>query len=494
MKKILNHNWHLLTIPFFFVLHGFIENLGFISILDCLILITYYWSFAALITLICKLITKNWTAAAITASFILSFQLFFGYLQDTLKTYMPFAFLSSYRFLISIAIISVLIILFIGKNKEKQLKKAKDYLNILFAILILFDFTIGIKKQFIDKEKTFAITETKKEFQNKIKQIAYKPNIYLLVFDEYASSKSLYNKYGFLNNLDSFLLANNFKIMWNSKSNYNFTPFSIASLLNMSYVQGIKAKDSLTAKEYSAAAALIKENKVVSLLRDLDYTIENLSVFDLDGSPTLIEESFLPLKTKLITGRTFWGKFKKDFDWLFYDRFPFNIFNEKFYLKTKKNNQLIENKLLDAIPKTKTRPTFTYAHFYMPHAPFYFNQYGILKADSVILSELKSRPHSAYLEYVQFTNNKIMKIVNVIKTYDRDAIILIYGDHGFRPTEETNDKTIFANLNAIYLPNSLNHNFYDSISGVNEFRLLFNNIFNANFERLADSSVFLKDK
>src|SRR6202000_1611417 len=67
------------------------------------------------------------------------------------------------------------------------------------------------------------------------------PDIYFLLFDEYASSRALWQSLGYdKRGVDSFLLQRGFHIQYDSRSNYHYTPFSMASILNMSYLRGIK--------------------------------------------------------------------------------------------------------------------------------------------------------------------------------------------------------------------------------------------------------------
>lgn len=69
------------------------------------------------------------------------------------------------------------------------------------------------------------------------------------------------------------------------------------------------------------------------------------------------------------------------------------------------------------------------------------------------------------------------------------------GDHGFRNCRQTKDRScFFRNMNAVYLPDKNYSGFYDSITGVNQFRALFNTLFHEDFPILKDSSIFLIDK
>ena len=101
---------------------------------------------------------------------------------------------------------------------------------------------------------------------------------------------------------------------------------------------------------------------------------------------------------------------------------------------------------------------------------------------------------SLYLDYVQYTNTKIKELVNTIShNSNEQAVIIIMGDHGFRNDAQMPEHVFLQNQNAVYLPGKNYNLFYDSITGVNQFRVLINTLFKQNTPLLKDTSIFLKD-
>ena len=97
--------------------------------------------------------------------------------------------------------------------------------------------------------------------------------------------------------------------------------------------------------------------------------------------------------------------------------------------------------------------------------------------------------------YLQYTNQKILSLADqILKTASKPPVIIMMSDHGFRhfrqPVEQ---KYHFMNLNAVYFPKQNYQGFYDSVSNVNQFRILFNSVFGTNYPMLKDSSIYLKD-
>jgi hypothetical protein len=99
-----------------------------------------------------------------------------------------------------------------------------------------------------------------------------------------------------------------------------------------------------------------------------------------------------------------------------------------------------------------------------------------------------------YLDQVKYASKLLIELVNYIKKISNNkAVIILQGDHGFKswPGEENFEEKAFENLNAVYLPDENYTGYYDGVSPVNTFRLLFNHYFHTNYELLPDKSIQL---
>jgi len=65
------------------------------------------------------------------------------------------------------------------------------------------------------------------------------------------------------------------------------------------------------------------------------------------------------------------------------------------------------------------------------------------------------------------------------------------GDHGFRYDQSIPRHSRFKIQNAVYLPDQNYSQLYDSISAVNQFRVVANTLFKQNLPLLNDSTVYL---
>ena len=495
VKVFKKQPFYLLLIPLFFVLHGFAENFGFISFGDVLILAATYIATAIITYLIFFLIFKSSVKAALTASLMIGFYLFFGAIQDFVKAHI--AGLNKYSLLLLIFGI-ILIALFIYlKRTNNKFPRLNLFLNSLLLIYVIIDIGTLFYKGFNVPGNRLSVYSFTKNNNYINCADCLKPDIYFLLFDEYASSVSLKNHFNFDNSaLDTFLLQQQFHIQKNSTTNYNFTPFSMASILNMSYLQGI-TPDSISIEDYARCNNLIKENMVIDFLSTQGYGIINYSIFDLAGHPSTVHQDFLPLQTKLITDGTLLNRMQKDIGWmLLTGKHKWQWLADKMYYSNMHNNETFLNEIEKSSSLNTGKPSFFYAHFFMPHPPFYFDKKGVLKDGATIYKEAEELNIAAYLEYVDYTNTKIGKLIAAIKRNTMGkAVIILMGDHGFRKFTADGDTThFFQNQNAVYFPSGDYHLLYDSISAVNQFGAVFNTLFHQNFPILNDSTVFLTDK
>jgi hypothetical protein len=317
------------------------------------------------------------------------------------------------------------------------------------------------------------------------------PDVYLLLMDEYASTASLKEWFRYDNSaLDSFLRDRGFHIQQGSRSNYNFTSFSMASILNMSYLQGLEPGNVATIAGYASSKDLIRSCEVVKQFAARGYDIVNYSVFDLEGKPSEVTLHLLPGKASLITGQTLWSRIIHDIGWNLHG-LPFRAIKDQVYQIMYDNNRLIEETEKQSAIRSG-RPRFVYVHLLLPHNPFYYDKHGRLNEPRDLRQHIQG-----YLDYLPYTNEVIKKLLTSIQqNTHNNAVIILMGDHGVRYPAPGDTRHIHdhQNQNAIFFPDRDYHLLYDSISGVNQFRVVFNSLFRQNIPLLKDSTVYLTDK
>jgi hypothetical protein len=249
-----------------------------------------------------------------------------------------------------------------------------------------------------------------------------------------------------------------------------------------------------TVRDYSECFSVIRKNKTCSDLQGLGYKIINYSIFDLDKNPSPVTEDFLPLKTKLITSQTFVSRVEKDLLYhLLTGKFEIPWLAKDLIYTTYYNNDKIINATLKESTVLPDVPRFIYSHIEMPHPPFYYNRNGKETDKKTLIEESNKLAPASYLEYIPRTNQVIKELVNsIIQNAKRPVVIIIMGDHGFRTRQP--ESFHFRNQNAVYVSFTHEKWFYPGISNVNQFRVLFNNLFHTSLPLQKDSTSFLADQ
>lgn len=494
MKEIQKQPIYILLLPVFFVIHGVLENIGFVSFTDATALSLTYLIATIIITTLSYLSLRSLTKAALMAALCMAIYCGFGTLHDFLRD--NIRLLSKYSILLPALLILLIIAFWRLKKTQHTLPRLTTFLNLLLIIYLLVDITWIVIKTIKPSQDKLSVYKFGKEETFRACDTCAKPDIYFLLFDEYASSTSLKERFQFNNDLDSFLLAKGFSMQTQSRSNYNFTPFSMASILNMGYLGGIKNTLSITAEDYAKCNELIRNNQVIRCLDQQGYEIINYSIFDLAGHPSQVNQSFLPLKTKLITDRTLFARMNRDIGWLLVQYLPFSPSVTMQILKDRNNNNHFIKLTKQAATQKREQPAFIYTHLFMPHVPFYYDRNGQERNTTTLYQEGKAQASpTTYLDYVVYTNTRIKDMVNTIQQQDPAAVIIIMGDHGFRKGKlSPASRHLFTNYNAVYIPARNKTAFTPALTGVNQFRILFNELFAQNLPLQKDTCIYLQDK
>lgn len=478
----------LFLLPPFFVLHGFNENYNFIPVKDALILTGVYMVASIIFTLLCWLLYRNFTKANLVAFFIMAFNFFFGSVHDALKKIFPESFVTKYIFILPAVLILFIVLLVVVKKRKAPLLKLTYYLNVLLVILLLADTVLLTSKIISKKTNSYSLPAGFTACDT-----CPKPDIYFILADEYAGNIELKELFQFDDSLFlNQLAALNFHTIPQSSSNYNYTPFSVASILNMDYLDlkgKERAKPDLT---YSYES--IRNNTLLQFLRSYNYDFYNYSVFDFDGQPARVRETFLPVKTRLITAQTFLHRFDKEIRFNLVSRWKSKKNLEILTYANRNNNENIYNLTWKLAAKKMAKPKFVYTHLMMPHYPYYFDKNGKEQPFETLLEDNQVNKE-AYIEYLQYANKKLLALVDhILKSSATAPIIVLMGDHGFRHFKQpVESKYYFLNLASVHLPSKNYSGFNDSFTGVNFFRAILNPTFNQRLPYLKDSTSYLMD-
>lgn len=478
----------LLLLPLFFVLHGVAENYDYIPASDALLLTATYFTVATLLALAGWFIFRQWNKACLMATALMAFHFFFGSLHDFIRKLAPDSFVSRHTFVLPLFFLLLLAVFILLKRRKQPLLKLTSFLNSLLLILLLVDTGWLISRNWKTQSASTILPAGLSRCSN-----CARPDIYFVVLDEYAGNTELKELFQYDNQpfLDS-LGKRGFYTAGRSHSNYNYTPFSVASMLNMDYLtlQGQERAGADLTNCYRA----IRDNRVLQYLQHEGYRFYNYSVFDFKGQPARTRETFLPARTRLITAQTFLSRFDKEIRFNLITRFKSTKNLEILTYANRENNEHIYSLTEALAAQPAGEPKFIYTHLMMPHYPYFFDSSGRERPFEKLV-EGNQTDTKAYISYLQFANKKILALVDSIKRRSASPpVIILVGDHGFRHFPKAVDtRYYFMNLCSVYMPAADYKGFHDSLQGVNLFRVFLNNSFGQQLPLLPDSSIYLKD-
>lgn len=502
MKKFLQQSpLFLALLPVFFLTHLLTDYFRVLYFHHLFISETFWYLFVSLVLyIIFAVYNKNplvrrLTILVFTVQF---FFFFFGPIHTWLEENIPF--LGRYTVMIfSIALFVVLLTVFLVKSRQ-PFYNTYQYLNILLIVLLAYELVL-IALLNITDGSIRRITRDYPVSDNYTKcGTCTRPDIYFLVFDMYASSQVLKSFWNYDNTpLERFLDSTGFHRVENSRSNYNYTVFSMGSTLNMDY----REKDLKYTNAFRSSGQLsqFEDNELFRILKKEGYNFYNYSWFHFVDAPARIAPFVLTEPKDLIAAQTFWFRFRSDIAWNFkmfhQARKPEEALTPFFLKECEDNLSRIRDSykgIKELSVKNDQQPVFLYAHFLMPHAPFLFDSTGTLKPKI----EWLSTKHEDYLEQLKHTNTMIRDLsTHLIKDAKRPRIVIVQSDHGYRNYNSKDNLTPdveFKNFSAFYFPDKKYGLLHDSISAVNTFRVVLNEYFNYKVPLLKDTSFYMKLK
>jgi hypothetical protein len=409
---------------------------------------------------------------AVFISFLLFY--FFGAFHDFLQKNLGKTFLVRYVFLMPI--LGLVYIAVLRSVKRKVIApKFIFYLNVLTVFFIMMDTVTIIGK---------AVGRAKMNKSLTVCTACDKPDVYFIIVDGYAGNEQIINDFSDNNRpFSDSLQMLGFRVLSHSRSNYERTEFSMASMLNMDYHPLSDFTVSDSSLEYCFKQ--IAKNKVVDAFHQQGYAFVNNSIFDIDGQASPVNNNFLIKGTNLIESETLLARLRRDVYIPFLMKYMQNSeLYKDFLFQPYYSDSTLVNRLEVIMHAKADRPRFVYTHLLMTHFPYYFQENGQLNNRKDIRVDNYS-DKKLYLSNLKYTNQRLLSLLRkLLQSYKKPPVIILASDHGFRYAERP--ALAFSNLMAVYLPGEKNKQFYDSVSSVNQFRLLFNVMFRQDLPLLED--------
>jgi hypothetical protein len=384
----------------------------------------------------------------------------------------------------------VLVALFVIRSK-KDMSQFTQMLNIGGLVLLL----TMLPNIVIYSLSTSNYRQVKTDFKNPGElgtTQQTKPDIYYIILDGYARQDVLQEQY-FYDNTDflKFLRKRGFFVADRSNSNYTLTYLSLASSLNMMYLDSLYSEKPEGQKDRSVPYGMINDNAVSAYLKSNGYKVVN---FSSGWGPT----NFSP-KADYNFATSLWNEFTM----IVIKTSMFSII----YKRTKVQKEIKIIKTLNQLASLDfiKEPKFVFAHIVCPHPPYLFDRNG----NPVPTAELSMEGSvwlnkSGYLNQLLYINKRMQKIIDSLLSTERNPMIILQADHGTASslygggssTWENPDKKSLKErlsiLNAYRFPDGsdMPQELTDSISPVNTFRVVFNSLFGTQHDLLPNKAFF----
>lgn len=387
-----------------------------------------------------------------------------------------------------------------SKSDFSKITSLFNFLTILLVGLSFFKIATFIRAEsFIDlpQKKITSGSETV------LQPSGEKPSIFYLIVDAYGREDVLKSLFNHDNSyFTNFLEEENFYVADKSFANYNQTVLSLPSAMNSTYLDSFA---DVVGRDYESRyplKLLIHNNDLVTNLEEIGYTsigfdaaisedvtLDSVDVFMKTGVETInLFESELINSTIITAFNRNYGKPENE--------------DERYTLHRRKILNAFKN--IKELAK-HDEPMYVHGHVLSPHQPFVFDENGksvMPKHEYTIWIPIQSgrdpdEYKEEYIQQLKFINKKLTETVKAIKENNKNAIIIIQGDHG--PCSELNDISSYEGnnfaermpiLNAYYFPDHDYSMLSKDISPVNTFRVIYNKYFGKNMPLLPNRSYY----
>ncbi len=495
----------LLLVPLFFIYSGYNELFGFLSFSFIIKNTAFILAGVIAVYALGYFLLKQQDKAAVFSVFISVSVLGFGFLHDSLKKVTANSIITSFTIVIPVLLALYILCVILLKKYSAGLKELFFFLNMLFLVLILSEIPNSIKRYRLDKSVHNLIDfrfDAATAYNPKTTVAdSLKPDIYFILFDAMASSKSMLPLTGkSVTDLDNFLQQKGFYIVSDAASNYNFTLHSVSTTFNMEYLPSWIAPVMSDPKTYFWGGNSIKDNSLFRILSKEGYSIKSYQPISFDNPDWPADPYFLNLKTHHFFFKTLPGRIYRDIFWN-YSKINMDIV-KKYQFSLLRKRQTEKKRLLDTTAylvrkscSATASPKFVYAHFMIPHDPYVFDSTGHLLPVEQTIVQSDSHALSIYYGQYRYASSLVQSLVNYIQEHNKkNTVIIVAGDHGCKIENQQTLPYRFNNYSAFYFPDRSYTMLYKNISPVNSFRVLLNKYFHANYSLLADSSIVVTGK
>jgi len=486
MKKPLV--FHPLLMAFFpplsLMAHGI--SYMFLSLRELLVPLALAVGLAALLLALLTLLLKDAPKAGIITSVLLLLFFSYGHLFTQFAAWglpIPHGYLLAGMGLVFAALAALLV------RTRMPLRTLTILFNIAAAALVVVP--VAMIALYLLSSRAIAVARPEPVARS---APAARPDIYYLIVDGYGRADILAELYAIDNSaFVAGLEERGFYVAAQSRANYTHTHLSLASALNMIYLDEVADQVGRDSTNRMPLRELIADSVVFRFVREQGYQLVAYSSGSAGTSVEKADSYRVPP----------WAV--SEYQNVLLTTTPLSIVLDGWQHDRHRARIRYILDDLATIPAI-AEPTFTFAHILCPHPPFVFGangepvqpgrEYTLFDGQFMVIAS-REEYVAGYARQVAFMNRELLRTIDAILAQSSPPpIIVIQGDHGpasrfdWESVEGTYLPERLSVLNAYYLPDGGAEALYAGITPVNTFRLVFNRYLGTDLELLEDRSYY----
>ena len=327
-------------------------------------------------------------------------------------------------------------------------------------------------------------------------------DIYYIVVEDYGSQRTVRDTLGLADDgLFDWLDERGFEVLNDTRSNYGRTPLSLASSLNMTYLDAMAARYGPDWIDYDPIVDMVRAPAVAEFLQARGYTFVQVgSQYRLTATSRVADVNPVYVDTS-------------DFAGVFYDTTILPAVVHRIGLDDgrdgrRKNYDAVVWQL-DQVRRVVDLPgpKFVFVHIYLPHHPYVVDADGSYVPRQVAAARTVAEQRAGQWGFV---GRELERIIDpllagpeaedpiIVVTTDEgpnpDGMPTVGGDLAWGAATDAQLDTKFAIFAGYYLPGVDASGLYPTMSSVNTFRLVLDLYFDADLPLLPDRAWIHRDK